>query len=399
VNFNKLNFVALIISYFYFSYLKIFSFVPFHLLFLFIGITINLRAFKYVFYNIEKNLIYLFIFIFLICLNSYLVVDPKNLIKTLFQDVLVIFSIFYYVFSFIRNEKDISFFIKTIIYVGSFSMLVAIFQFFQFDFAWEMRRFFETTDAIVNQQLIDQIKPAGLAFYSITYSYHTIILASILFSRFINYLSINNFILFLFGFFAVFVSSSESAIFGFILAMLIFIFFNALRIYTRFLIVFTISALLILILFIYVYSGRDFVFYDMNRIYLFKAGLFAFKENFLLGLGGSDINEITFLYLENADISNWVKNLSIHNSFLLAFIKKGIFMLIPFLLLFYVYFKNLMLLKVENKYLYTFFYVYLISYCFHSFFHNAGMFNKDQLFWIIFAFLCAAVNIYKKKLN
>lgn len=399
MNFNKLNFVALIISYFYFSYLKVFSFVPFHLLFLFIGITINLRAFKYVFYNIEKNLIYLFIFFFLISLNSYLAFPPNNIIKSLFQDVIIILLIFCYVFSFIRSEKDISFFIKTIIYVGSFSMLVAIFQFFQFDFAWEMRRFFDTSDPVVNQQLIDQIKPSGLAFYSITYSYHTIILASILFSRFSNYLSINNFILFLFGFFAVFVSSSESAIFGFILAMLVFIFFNALRIYTRFLMVFTFSALLILILFIYADAGPNSVFYDMNRIYLYKAGLFAFKENFLLGLGESDINQITFQYLKYTDISNWVKHLSIHNSFLLAFIKKGIFMLIPFLLLFYVYYKNLMLLKVENKYLYTFFYVYLISYCFHSFFHNAGMFNRDQVFWIIFAFLCAAVNIYKKKLN
>ena len=43
-------------------------------------------------------------------------------------------------------------------------------------------------------------------------------------------------------------------------------------------------------------------------------------------------------------------------------------------------------------------YVYMISYTFHSFFHNAGMFNKDQLFWIIFAYLLAVKNIHKNKL-
>ena len=66
LNINRLNFVALIISYFYFAYVQ--HFFPYHILFLLIGVTISLIDFKYVFLKIDKNLSYLCIFLFLIFL-------------------------------------------------------------------------------------------------------------------------------------------------------------------------------------------------------------------------------------------------------------------------------------------------------------------------------------------
>ena len=401
--FNKLNFVAYSISLFYFSYFKIFNVVPYHSFFLIIGIIINFKSLKRLLFLFDKYLIFLFIFLFIICLKSYIAFPTKNLIESLFRDVIYYFIIMCYVFTAVRNEKDVSFFIKTIVYIGSFSALIAIFQFFQFDFAWELRRLIKSTDldAPLITQLYEQKKPFGLAFYSITLSYQMIILASIFFSRYMNYRSLNNLILLLFGFLAVFATKSESALFGFIFAILAYIFFNVLKTYTKILIVLIIASILVIILFILLSFQHDHSSLSdyTSRIYLFNAGIFAFKENFLLGLGGNDINVATFQYLKDIDVRDWVKSMSIHNSFLIPLIKHGVLMLLPFLLLFYVYFKSINVLKYKNKNLYTFFYVYIFCYVFHSFFHNAGIFNKDQLFWIIFTLLVAAANIYRRKLN
>jgi hypothetical protein len=390
VSLSKLNFLALIISYFYFSYLKVFSFIPYHILFLVIGVAINVRYLKSIYLSIDKDLIYVFGFMLLITIKTYFILSQENFIEVLLRHILLPLIIIYYISSLVKSEKDIFCLIKIIIYVGSFSMIIAVLQFFQFDFAWEIRKYiqFSIHGDIINTQLIQRVNPSGLAYYSITYSYHALILASIFFSRFLITMSINNLILFIFGLFGLAVSNSASAFYGFIIATFFYILFTRLR--SR-------ECLIIFIgICIFVFFLNDFLFFgDYARLHMFKAAFYVLNENFFVGIGNADYNLLASTYFEGINAPAWWYEISIHNSFLIPLVRFGIFMLIPFLLLYYFYIKCLKVLKKKNTYLHSFLSVYLISYSIHAFFHNAGMFNKDQLFWILFGFLVSIKNVYK----
>ena len=389
---NKLNFIALIISYFYLSYLKVYSFIPFHILFLFIGVAINVGYLKYRCLKIDKDLIYIFGFLLLITIKTFFILSQENFIGELFRQILLPIIIIYYICSLIKNEKDIFYFIKIIVYVGSFSMIIAVLQYFQFDFAWELRKYiqFPGPDNIINEQLINQINPSGLAFYSITYSYHAVILASIFFSRFFITMSINNLLLFIFGLFSLAVSNSSSALYGFIIATIFYILFTKLRSRDCLIIFIAISIFLF-----YIFQNNLVFLGDNSRAYLLRAGFFVLNENFFVGIGNANYNMAASSYFDMIGATAWWNEVSLHNSFQIPLVRFGIFMLIPFLLLYYFYIKCLKFIKKKNTYLHSFLSVYLISYSFHAFFHNAGMFNKDQLFWVIFGFLVAVKNVYK----
>ena len=152
---NRINFAALIAAYFYFSYLKIYHTVPYHVFFLATGIIINIARYNYMVRYLDKRVILLFILLFFVVGKTYLIYPGEGVIRDLFGNILINLSIVYYVFTLVRNEKDMVFFENTIIYIASLSMLVAIFQFFNFDFAWEMRKFInfndDLNDPITNQ--------------------------------------------------------------------------------------------------------------------------------------------------------------------------------------------------------------------------------------------------------
>jgi hypothetical protein len=395
---KRINFVALIASYFYFSYLKIFHAVPFHIFFLTAGIIINIARYNYAVRYLDKRVILLFILLFFVVGKSYLLYPGEEVIRDLLGNTLINLSIVYYVFTLVRNEKDMVFFENTIIYIASLSMLVAIFQFFNFDFAWEVRKFINFNDDpndIISAQLLERNRPGGLAYYAITYSYQMLILASIFVAKYFENSTFKNTIWAIFGVFGLFACLTRSSLLGFIIAVVAFVVFRN----------FSLKKLLIAIVSI-VILGIGFVFQEtrdissvnnLSRYYLFLSGIDVFMDFIISGVGSQNYIEFTSKYMENYNVPTWSVNHSVHNAFLTVLIKHGVFMLIPIFYLYYIYFRNIKLLKFENFRLYAFFYIYMISYTFHSFFHNAGMFNKDQLFWIIFAYLLAVKNIYKNK--
>ena len=396
---NKANFIALILSYFYFSYLKIFYAVPYHIFFLAVGFVINVARYNYVVRYLDKRVVLLFILLFFVVVKSYLFYPGEGVIKAFTGDILINLAIVYYVFTLIRNEKDMVFFEKTIIYIGSLSMLIAIFQFFNFDFAWEIRKFINFNvdpNDLISAQLLERNRPTGLAYFVITYSYQMLILASIFVAKYFENPTFKNVMWTLFGVFGLFVSLTRSALFGFIIAVVIYVFFKNFSL-KRLLIATTLVATIGISLVIQ--ETRDISSVNnLTRYYLFLSGVNVFMDFLITGIGNLNPVEFTSEYLKNYNVPSWAVTHSVHNAFLTALIKHGVFMLIPVFYLYYIYFRNIGLFKFKDCRLYAFFYVYMISYTFHSFFHNAGMFNQDQLFWIIFAYLLAVKNIHKNKL-
>jgi hypothetical protein len=397
---NRANFIALILSYFYFSYLKIFYAVPYHIFFLTVGIVINVARYNYVFRYLDKRVVLLFILLFFIVIKSYLLYPVGGgVIKVFANDILINLAIVYYVFTIIRNEKDMVFFEKTIIYIGSLSILIAIFQFFNFDFSWELRKyinFSSNPDDVISAQLLEKNRPGGLAYYAITYSYQILILASIFVSKYFENPTFKNFMWALFGAFGLFVSLTRSSLFGFIIAV---IFFIVLQNFSLKKLLITIILAAIFSVGIIIQEMRDISSVNnLSRYYLFLAGFNVFMDYIISGVGGMNYIEFTSRYMESYSMSSWTVELSVHNAFLVVLIKHGVFMLIPIFYLYYIYFGNIRLFKFVDFRSYAFFYVYMISYTFHSFFHNAGMFSKDQLFWIIFAYMLAVKHIHKNKL-
>ena len=396
---NRINFAALIAAYFYFSYLKIYHTVPYHVFFLATGIIINIARYNYMVRYLDKRVILLFILLFFVVGKTYLIYPGEGVIRDLFGNILINLSIVYYVFTLVRNEKDMVFFENTIIYIASLSMLVAIFQFFNFDFAWEMRKFINFNDDLndpITNQLIERNRPGGLAYYAITYSYQMLILASIFIAKYFENPTFKNTIWAIFGVFGLFVCLTRSSMLGLIIAVVAFIVFRN----------FSLKRLLIAIVLI-VILGIGFVIQETRdissvnnlvRYYLFLSGIDVFMDFIISGVGGQNYIEYTSKYMENYNAPTWSVNQGVHNAFLTVLIKHGVFMLIPIFYLYYIYFRNIRLLKFVDFRSYAFFYVYMISYTFHSFFHNAGMFSKDQLFWIIFAYMLAVKHIHKNKL-
>jgi hypothetical protein len=395
---ERVNFVALIASYFYFSYLKIFYAVPYHIFFLSVGIIINSARYNYMVRHLDKRVVLLFILLFLIVVKSYLLYPGEGVIIALASDILINLAIIYYVFTLVRNEKDMVFFENTIIFIASLSMFIAIFQFFNFDFAWEIRKtinFSNDPNDLVSMQLLEENRPPGLAYFAVTYSYQMLILASIFVAKYFENPTFKNVMWAIFGVFGLFASLTRSSLFGFIIAVVAFIVFRNFSLKN---LLFTIVLIVIFGIGLVIQETRDLSnINNLSRYYLFLSGFNVFMDFIFSGVGGQNYIEFTSQYMASYSVRTWADDLGVHNAFLVAFMKHGILMLIPIFYLYSIYFRNIRLLKFEYFRLYVFFYLYMVSYTFHSFFHNAGMFNQDQLFWIIFAYLLAVKKIYKSK--
>jgi len=394
---ERLNFTALVSSYFYFSYLKIYGQLPYHIFFIGLGILINIFRFRFSIKSFDKRIIILFFLIFFITLKSYLIHPGQGFIFNFLNDILMYVVMVFYVVNFIRHKEDIVFFQHIIIYVGSLSMLVAIFQLFDFDFAWDMRKFINFNndpDDVVSIQIQERDRPVGLAYFSITYSYQMLILASLFVSNFLVERSSKNRNLAIFGVVGLLVCLSRSATLGFFISVVVYFLLNGLRLKNL--------AILLMVLFIfsigfYIQDLRDIsVLNDSSRYYLFLAGVNVFIDFIISGTGSLDYTDFTMDYMSSYGAPAWAQNHSVHSSLLTALIRHGFLLFLPIFYLYYIYIKENKVIKNYNKNLYVFFYIYIISYTVHSFFHNAGIFNKDQLFWLVFGFLIASKNVYNK---
>ena len=169
----------LIIFYVYISYFKVLFGLSIPaiiaiLLFLFIFLRI---VFFVNYFKLKINKVYTinlffmvsFAFIYISVNNSI----PFNKINNLISSF-ILFSIFYYIFKNLSEKRSLII-IKIFLYTILVSALVAIFQFFNYDFAWELKFALpEIEDKFVKESVISKNRITGLSYFSVTLGYHLV---------------------------------------------------------------------------------------------------------------------------------------------------------------------------------------------------------------------------------
>lgn len=399
-SFRLANFFLLSVAYFYFSYIKIAS-LPVHLVFITIGLVLNLDYVAYFFRSLDKFVVATFFLLASLTYTANLVhlgVAP-NFDFTLRYFAIPICILFVTISS-IRTTEDFVFALRSITVISLLSISVALFQFLQFDQAWLIRMgigFDPDPRDPITAQLFGRARPMGLAYFSITYSYQMLIVASLSFALYRYRDGYFYKALFLFCFLGLFFSLTKSSIFGFLFSILLYIFFSGILSLPRLL-----SILIISFGVIFVWmslSDREFIDQSfMNRSYHLYASLRIFLDYFFTGIGSKDYFLLNYTYLrEFPELPSYALDEAAHNSYVATFVKLGFLSLFLFFFFYGSYCTSISKLKEHYPLIHCFFWVYIVAYSFHSFFHNAGVFNGDQLVWLVFGLLLAFMRINELK--
>lgn len=416
---NKIGLTLLLICYFYFSYIKFFSFPP-HLIIICLILCFNFFNLKEstLFMNGEIKILFfsLFIVTFISAIFSYgsnssSYTDYSEIIQYIFKFGFLPPAIFLVIDVSIKGKKDIDFFINTIMALSIVTIGIAILQFYGINWAWNLRTFIQGPGSSIrlSEWFIKRDRPMGLAYHNITLTYQSLIFSSYLISTFLfnkesRYLTSRNFIL-LFGLINLFILKSRSLFFGLGLAFFIaYIYenkksilrFGSLKSFFQPILIFLVLATLFVF---FIISQHKAVFDNTfaSRFYHIYAGLNIFLDHLVFGIANVPYQNFSHYYLDKIDtyVPYYVFDEGVHNSFLSALLKNGIFILVPLFFTYKIWIKSNSFFSVPHKKIYLFFLVYLISYSFHSFFHNQGIFTGDQLFWLMFSFLVVSSNLYK----
>ena len=278
----------------------------------------------------------------------------------------------------------------------SIDAIIAIFQFFEFDFAWKIRALLQTfssdNDARVMHAINTHEHPLGLAYQSITFSYHMILFFALTFSNWIeDKKNINYQIYFIIASIGLFMSFSMSAIGGVFISYVLFIYRRNLIPNKILIINFLLAGLLILLALL---IKREFNFVSAHsRIFHLYAGINVFIDNYIFGLQGNEYTTLARPYLDRFSyVPSYVYNEAVHNSYLMAMLKLGC---LSIFLIFFLFYSILKLCQVvefissKGCYMYS---LYFPAYFTTSFFHNAGPYTGDQLFWVVVGFLVISVS-------
>jgi len=281
--------------------------------------------------------------------------------------------------------------------------VMAILQFFEFDFAWDIRSMLQSFSLDQDIRVMHAIKshdhPIGLAYQSITFSYHMLLLFALSFSNLIeDKKNIWNQACFVISAIGLFISFSMSTIGGVVFSV-IFLLLRKNKIPDFKLIIFYVLGCLILLL-ILLYK-RDFNFVSaISRFFHLYAGFNVFLDNYIYGMQGIDYTKLSTPYLEKLnDVPNYVLYEAVHNSYMLAMLKLGFLVIVLIFFLFFLIAKLCKTVELgfsNGRYLYS---IYFPAYFITSFFHNAGAYTGDQLFWIVVGLLITTVSFDKGNRN
>ena len=340
----------------------------------------------------------LIIKLFLICFIFFILESIKTKYLS-FSDFLkyskpiLLFFVFYNFSKIIGYGK---FALKIILIILSLSIFVSTMQFYNFDFFWSIRNYMPTIeDELVNNQIVNKIRPPGLAYYSVQLQYQlqTILVPLSIF--FINSKKFKLIILFLLiytftlGLKSVFVS------------ILIYIFFvnqnNNPKKIKSLLYLFFVALITVLFLCL-----LELFFLDLN--YFKKLWLIAIDYRISFWVTGSYIILNNPFGVENLQetlnalmysshffknyllYKEYLFNSAFHNIFInigFNFGWFGILILIYLYKMFYSYFDKynpLSIISLSGK-------AYLISNLVLVTSHNSGPLTVDPYFWIIIGIL------------
>lgn len=404
LNLANINMFCYLVSLLYLSYFHPFN-IRFHLFFLTTGLLTSLHK-KESNQNIfERGDIFLFstlllsIFFFFLKLgvlqSSFYWNDFAKLFLRAFIIPLATFS---YISSYISNKNSIYLLRNFFIFLLLITTIVAIFQYFKIYFAWHMRLALNTdelsTDPRMESLFIYRDHPMGLAYYSITYSYQMLIGIAAIFSCLIAKKTKHIFIYSTILWLGLVLTFSKSAITGIFISFLT-VKKNILSKKKNVIFLFAIIASIIL----YLLLSSAFTLSNIlaTRFYHLRVGLKVILDN-PYGIGVTDYAIFSSPIFQQFIIPGLdIQQENVHNAYLFPIIKFGWIAILPIIILIFLVVKRIKKVKVSSLVFWYFFMIYFTSYAFHIFFHNAGPFSGDHMFWIMFAYMAASLKVFKRE--
>jgi len=386
---------------------------------IYLCILILVKKQKIIISKYSQRILLLFIlFIFLtiiinwtngISFNSTILIAAK-----LFSTLLLAFCTMF----FIKNEKQLKFFLYFLIGCMSISALVGIGQFLDIDFFWKIREILGVSEKLISKGFLTRSRISGLALYSISFGYMLTSVVPLIFSVLINtkcesfFKKITLFLTFILCFSALLFTLNRSAILGGIIGIVLIILMTwssiKLRKLILLMVIFIFLVLMLNILIGEIIENR-FLFSKI-KMDLLPRGLSILRAvdvffNHPFGIGRGNPNYMDYMEDSGIYFERYVKKyneigmISPHNQFINILIYYG-FLGLFLLILFYYYIFNGMFyiyhnndntfIRGVNIGLIGSFSAYIIN----SMFHNNGPFLVDPFNWYFIGIVMFLLNNY-----
>jgi hypothetical protein len=288
--------------------------------------------------------------------------------------------------------------------------VIAFFQFCNFDIAWNLRELLPgTEDDVVNQQIEERLRPAGLSYYSVQLSYQLYIgfIFIILLSQIEKWNSSKIILMSLLMLIGGIFGANLSLILSSAIFIVSFVFISQPKLFTwRNIFFVTILAAPIIISPL---IGRltDFDSSALSRLTFGYIGL-QILVDYPLGVPIEQLNSVKLEYLNSLflgglPLGTALLDTSFHNTFLSLGIELGWIGLLVYLLsygyLLNYFFTNYRSRSAELKIFYLVGFCANLGYLAQILTHNAGPFHSDPYFWIMNGSIIGFIESKKKLLT
>ncbi len=406
LNFNTLLIASLLIAYFSFGWGRILPYFSLSAILVLVAFVISIakkRDFSFHKVSIISVGIALILLFLMMLINDFN--QPFSRVRD-FSIIFIIFTVFYEFFK-NENENNLNLIFKLIIIYLCLSSLVAVFQTFNFNFAWDLRTYLPATqDLTINNQIDNRLRPTGLSYYSVQLGYQ-LLFGFVM----IDVASKNNSFIgkHLLKFYLAMVlggifGANLSLLFAIVVYLSVKYFLSNSRIsYTS---LFFITSVLILIIFSPVFERLlitdDSALSRLTFLYIGTEILMAFP----FGVSYKEIYEIKLAALNNIDLGELPFSIdfldtSFHNTFLTLGVETGWIGLIAYII-FYAYllrfyFKNTAEENLNLRQIYLIGFSANLAYLVQLVTHNAGPFHSDPYFWMMNGILIGYCEFLKKE--
>lgn len=406
LNFNTILIASLLISYFSFGWGRIlpyFSLAAILVLVAFIISLVKKRDISFHKLSIVSLGITLFLLILITLINNFDL--PFYRVRD-FSIIFIIFTVFYEFFK-NENENNLNLIFKLIVIYLLISSVIAFFQAFGFDFAWDLRSYLPATeDLTVNNQIDNRLRPTGLSYYSVQLGYQLLfgfVMIDVASNKNL-FIRKHNLKLYLAMALGGIFGANLSLIFAILIYSVVKFYLSNRKI--NFAALFFITFISILIISSPIFERLIVVDESaLSRITFLQIGtkiLMAFP----FGVSYEEIYEIKLATINSIDLGELPFNItyldtSFHNTFLTLGVETGWMGLVAYII-FYAYLLGFYLKNTaeENVNLRQ---IYLIGFCANLAYlvqlvtHNSGPFHSDPYFWMMNGILIGYSEFLKKE--
>lgn len=342
----------------------------------------------------DKNLLCVVIALFYVA--SILLISGK---LSLWHSFFWSFGLLLYFAVLFSTPPSLIRFAKYYVYIVCCCLIIALFQFFGFDWAWEARSLFGIPDdTAVLDQIKGREKSVGLAYYSVQFSYQ--LLVAFYFTLFVFHRNVITSIICLFLIFLGALATGSLSLFVIFTTSCVYLYFRFLKKY--------IAIITILFLFVILQStlGDRIVNLHQDSGFTSRLALTYIAINMasavpIFGYSSFELDQQKHKLAIDYGASEWVQNISFHNSFITTLLQSGWFVLFLYLFIFYLTLRLSIILastSLKNANIlfnYRAFPVAVLGYMAESSFHNAGIQTGDVYGWMLIAFI---ISVYRQQM-